>query len=490
MANWFKEYEEEPIVPKAQIPWVYTSDFKAQSKFIKESISSALGRIDTANDDELLNISQHCYNLRSWIRQMGVMGYESLGPAVDAFLHDNFGNANIIHVLQKSAFEKWLNGKTGQYKLGENYFCIYEDEVYYRNFQGDWYAVDAHEVFLITPMLEQVADQAVIGQLELMYEPTPYDKIYHEWQSVDYSGNVTDSLLSVERDICTPEDILNMSRLKIQTIVDKPIAYKHIVSASPGGAGYIEYMIKISYPMTQFVQKRREIAEHTVYLLRDCTMFYELQVAMDVITGKQTSFDQLLIGRKLLSNAKREGGHWFFTQNVLYLAYQKHPHNFEALYDEYSRILRDYVAYSDEFAQHLKDLAEYIDLHIQNALSDNLTITIVDLGFQGSINILVKFIIDNYCLQNSSINTDIHMYVLAEWFKDVYRGKYTSETYSLLTALETLSRNEYMYEYLDESFNKGKLSVKMGSAASQQQANIELIVATMTARIANKLGLV
>ena len=117
-----------------------------------------------------------------------------------------------------------------------------------------------------------------------------------------------------------------------------------------------------------------------------------------------------------------------------------------------------------------------MDAHIPLDLNTETIIDIVDLGFQGSINILVKYVIDRHCRAGRDHKTVVHMYVLAEWFKSVYPGAYSSETYSLLTNIEVLARNELLYDYKLGSFAEGAISVVMGSKEEQEMANTELLV--------------
>lgn len=490
MTDWFKEYESHPVVEKSQIKWNFTKDFQIQSKYIVEDVSSIITRLGNAKDEELLNISQHCYNLLSWARQMDIMGFTGLEYYIDELLLDHFGDKEIILKLQKQSFTKWIKDKTGSQKIGENYFVLHDGRIYYKKLHGQWCVVKEGDVFNLSPEMSVVEDVGTIEALDADYEPSVYHQLYYEWQKGEYKYNIPDNHFSSSGGESTPEDELDKSLAKIKRIIANPVSLEVVRSLGYIDDERLEYLIKISYIMTQFVQTRRGNGEHTIYLLRDCLIFYEIHKTLDILEGVATSSDQLIAGRKLLSNKKREGGHWYFTQEALFFAYEECPDDFNGFYKAFSIILSDYEEYNDEFREFIKKLADYIDLHIPTDLSSGTTVNIVDLGFQGSINILVKYVIDKHCRAGKNHNTEIHMFVLAEWFKSIYSGMYTSETYSLLTNIEVLARNELLYDYKLGSFAESVPSVIMGFEDEQELANEELIVTTMVTSIAKNLRLI
>lgn len=490
MEDWFAEFENRGPVDKANINWFYTLDFKIQGDFIIKDIGSLLEKVNIANSDELLYISQHCFNLISWVSQMGIMGFPTLAPCVDKLLKDNFDNGNIIKEIQENSFKKWLEDKRGQHKIGENHFNIYNGEIYYKNLRGGWNLVDKVEVFKIMPVLGQEPDNTIVEELEKDYRPTEYHKIFTEWQKSAFASDLPEDLFSYVSGETTPGEYLDFTLKNIKEIIKNPVSLDQVEKLNTKGDGYLEYIIKVGYLMAEFVQKRRARGQHTVYLLRDCLIFYEIQKTLDLLEGKETSCDQLIIGRKLLSNKKRVGGHWYFVQEALFYSYIRYPEDYSKFYEEFSRIMKEYKIYNKEFKDFLDKLAVYVKNHIENAIKNNLGIEIVDLGFQGSINVLVKYIIDNYCTGEVNLKTDIHMYVLAEWFKTVYGKRYTSETYSMLTEIEVLARNEYLYDYKTGSFDNGEPTVLMGEEGAQKDAGLELLVTTMVTILSKRLKLV
>ncbi|MBW4061690.1 hypothetical protein HJC99_03935 [Candidatus Saccharibacteria bacterium] len=128
----------------------------------------------------------------------------------------------------------------------------------------------------------------------------------------------------------------------------------------------------------------------------------------------------------------------------------------------------------------------YLGNHIAQAKVTNRRINVIDLGFQGSINMLVKYVLDQYCSQSAKQAADIHMYVVAEWFKGVYHNMYTSNTFSSLTHIEVMARNNAIYQYVPGSLHDGKLTVTYGSKDDQSQADMELTVMAMTILLQNK----
>ncbi len=488
MIDWFEEYEGYPIVEKSQIKWNFTKDFQVQSKYIVDCISSIISRLDGAKDDELLGMSQQCYNLLSWTNQMSIMGFTGLQQYIDELLIDNFADKDIILKLQRQSFAQWAKDKAGNYKLGENYFVFHDGNAYYKKLTNTWYLVDTESIFNLTPEMS-VIEGTVVTVLDSIYKPSVYHQIYSEWQDGEYTHAVPGDFFDYTEGESTPENELEKSLGKIKRILAEPVSLQTVQSNENIDEEHLEYLIKVSYLMAQFAQTRRLSDEHTLYLLRDCVIFYEIHKTLDILEDTMSSSDQLIAGRKLLSNSKREGGHWYFTQEALFFAYEKHPDDFDDFYEDYSEILTAYEAHSEEFREFIHKLAGYIDEHIPENLETDTLIDVVDLGFQGSINILIKYVIDNHCQAGKRHKTTIHMYVLAEWFKSIYPGMYSSETYSLLTNIEVLARNELMYDYKVGSFAEGNVAVVMGTAKQQELANTELLVTTMTTLIAKKLQL-
>lgn len=488
MASWFEDFENRPIRGKDQVPWMLTIEYEIQSKYLIANLKS-LSQIGSASDPELLAAAQHCNNLIAWVEQMRIMGYTGLHDVIENLLEDEFGDRQKLINLRQDYTEAWLHGKSGQYKIGENYFTVYHNKFYYHTLYREWYEVKPSSVFDIMPVFGQKADAQTTVYLNSEYMPTRYQQIYTGWQEAGYTGKLLSDLFLSQTGQTTPEDVLEETTKKIQAIVDNPPALEEIERAVSDKPDYLEYLIKISCLVADFAQERRMSNEYSLYLLRDCAMFHEAQILIDLLEGQRTSHDQVYIGRQSLSSKQRDAGHWYVVQELLLMALQKHPDDFSGFYANFTQYLKDYEEYSTDFATLVQDLARYLDGHITESEQSNRPITVIDLGFQGSINMLVKYVLDNYCLQKTKQPAKVHMYVIAEWFRGVYENMYTSNTFSTLTYIEVMTQNNAIYEYVPWSLQEGNLSITYGSKADQDQADIELTVMIMTVLLSKQLKL-
>jgi hypothetical protein len=172
------------------------------------------------------------------------------------------------------------------------------------------------------------------------------------------------------------------------------------------------------------------------------------------------------------------------------MSLQKNPKDFERFNADFVKSIKDYEDYSPEFSELVQNLTHYLNNHIEEAVRSNKVINVIDLGFQGSINMLVKYVLDRYCLKDAKLAAKINIYVVAEWFKDVYKDMYASNTFSALTNIEVMARNNSIYNYVPWSLRDGGLLVTYGSKEDQARADIELVVMTMTSLIATLSGLI
>lgn len=489
MTDWFEEYESLPVIEKSKIKWTYTKDFEVQSKYIVAYIRSTYEKLESMNDEALLDTSQECYNLISWSVQMKVMGFSGLQHYLDELLVREFNNKDEITNLQYKTFNIWLRDKEGFYKIGDNYFVVADNQVYYRKLDGSWWLVEKSSAFNIYPGFHKAVVGTLVRKLNSISQTSPYETIYQEWMKDEYANNTPSNHYDVVKGTTNPDKVLEITLTKIRKIIDQPVSIHSVLLRGKIDIDSLEQLIKLSFIMVRFTQARRRTDEHTVYLLRDCIMFDEIHKTLDILDQKTTSSDRLIVCRDLLTNKKRRGGHWYFVQEALFFACEKHPKDFAAFFKEFSKILKDYEDYSEEFSNYLKSLSIYIDEHIKQSDS-KLNINFVDLGFQGSINILLKYVVENHSKAPHKRHVNIHMTIVADWFKDIYKGMYYSDTYSLLTVIESLGRNELMYRYVLGSFEKGDIAVNMGTKAEQDISNTELLVSTMVTLISSKLKLV
>jgi hypothetical protein len=189
MASWFQEFESRPIRGKDDIPWPVTIEYEIQSKYFISNLKS-LPDLDTTTDLELLSTAQHCNNLIDYVEQMRVMGYTGFPGVIEDLLEGEFGNRNQLADLRQAYTEKWVRGKSGQHKIGENYFTVYQDRFYYYTYRQVWYEVAPASVFDLMPKLTRKADLKTNKLLEADYRPTRYQQIYASWRDAGYSGKL------------------------------------------------------------------------------------------------------------------------------------------------------------------------------------------------------------------------------------------------------------------------------------------------------------
>jgi hypothetical protein len=487
MTNWIEDIESRPVVDKALINWPITTEFEIQGKFLVEFVQASKTLLGTAGDEALMSIAMQCSNILGWIEQMHVMGFLSLGSHVEKILQDGVGDPDSIRKLLSESVSVWLKNKRGQHKIGESYFTVLNEKFYHRSLSGSWTEIERHAIFDIFPDGTEVNDTFVLSKLHATYIGTPYDQVYGEWQRIGNYKELDLRLMSTEIGISSPESVLDSSLNKIKLILGEVPCIERVISLYPEGMASVEKIIKVSLIMARYVQDRRRANEHTIYLLRDCVMFNEIHHTLDIIEDKSTSHDQLYIGRKILSNKKREGGHWFMAQEILLLSCLTSPSSFEKFYTDYAKKMHEFEHTVEDFSRLVGSLAPYIERHSGN-IAGKLPITIIDLGFQGSINMLLKYIIDTRFSWSSNISTDVNMFVVAEWFKSIYgKKRYGDLPYSLLTFIEDMARNEYLYDYNPDGLKGDSLSVKMGRNENQKKANLELIISTVTTYMAHKL---
>ncbi|MBW4061689.1 hypothetical protein HJC99_03930 [Candidatus Saccharibacteria bacterium] len=324
MANWFNDFESRPLVGKDKIPWLVTVEFEIQSKYFVDNLKR-LPQPDSATDAQLLASSQHCNNLIGWVEQMRIMGYTGLPGVIEDVLADEFGNRQLLADLRQTYTSKWLDGKAGQHKIGENYFTVHQGKFYYSTIHGEWFEVRANTIFDISPIFSHKADIPTTALLTAHHEPTRYQQIYTAWRLAGNSGKMLSAQFSSKSGQTTPEDVLEDTIKKLHIIVEQPVALEAIEQATAGKPNYLEYLIKISCLVADFAEHRRQSGEHTRYLLRYCAMFHEAQILLDIVKHEPTSHDQIYLGRQSLSSSLRDAGHWYVAQELLLLSLQKYP---------------------------------------------------------------------------------------------------------------------------------------------------------------------
>src|SRR5690606_2199554 len=119
--------------------------------------------------------------------------------------------------LQRRSFTRWIEGRTGNHKIGENYFVLHDGSAYYRNIIGAWHTVDVDSIFDLTPTMT-IVQGGIIELLESTYEPSVYDAIYTEWRVGAYEHEVPSSLFKYSAGESTPEKEIEKSIAKIKEL--------------------------------------------------------------------------------------------------------------------------------------------------------------------------------------------------------------------------------------------------------------------------------
>ena len=108
---------------------------------------------------------------------------------------------------------------------------------------------------------------------------------------------------------------------------------------------------------------------------------------------------------------------------------------------------------------------------------------VFDIGFQGSIALLVKYIIDTQIAAEKGISTDVKIEIGAQWSMKLFGERYDGDYFPMLNRVQLLKRSNELYQYKDNSLESAKLTVTMGNYEQQRRAAIELAVLVMVAQI-------
>jgi len=445
-----------------------------------ESISAA--KSSTDNFDGLVELGIDAFNMQRYIDDMSHFGWPEITEKIGEYLEKTYKDKNIIKNIYNEIIAKIKNNFDGQRTIGENDYIIENKIFYYRSLKGAWYEISTEEIFLLLPTLSKKISPEKSSSLEAKYKPTSLDGIYCKWASADDLRSTLNNLLHFEEGTTTPEKYAQSVNTQIKNILSNPPSITAIEKNHDEGENYLESLIKISYKIINFVQPLRGGAKYPLYILRDGMMFSEAHSALDILTGNNFNHGEVMIGRKLLSTSTQPEFYWRLTVDVLYAALRKHPNNFASFEKEYYRLMADAEKKYPELSELFIRLADYLRKHVEAKAGS--TLIMVDTGLQGSVNMLIKYLFDKHSRKNNK--TDIFMFVVGDWFKGIYSGKYASDYYPMMKDIEILSRSENIYNYKPGSFEEGDLKVEMGDKNYQLKANIELIVLTTLCYIMQK----
>ncbi|EKD69923.1 MAG: hypothetical protein ACD_46C00697G0002, partial [uncultured bacterium] len=431
--EFFKHFETILTPKRSDVKnWSVAADFQVFSEFLIRDMQEIQERLKNADDEYLYYVCRHTYNIIDWIRLMVASGLTTFSSAFDPLFEEHFGDKYIFQNTYDSCFEKWVSQKSGQWKIGENFYNIFEGNLYYRNRFGQWFEVDRKTAFDLQPDRISIEDTDLIEKLNSEYKETWYDTIIRRWENKKYQGTLSDDFLSFGNEETSPEEYSNFTIRNIESLLKNPISIAELERWNGGEIVDLEHIVKISAFVLEIVKKRRKDNSHTIYLLRDCQMFYEAHKTLDILNSENTSLDQVLIGRKLLTHELREWGYYIVTLEILYTAHKRYSTNFNEFYDEYARLMDMFVFLNPGFAEKVDNIADYVKEHIK---TDKDKVVVFDIGFQGSIALLTKYIIDRHIKSNGSninLETDIKIGVGAEWSKELFGDRYENDYFPFL----------------------------------------------------------
>ncbi len=475
-------------VKKSERDWFNTPDFAVFSNFIISDLQNIQKMLPSAMDETLYSTCEHIFNIQDWIKLMVEdAGFSRFSQNWQDVFEKELGDRHVLKTLYDSCFDKWLNGKAGQHKIGINFYHIYEGRVYYRNSNKNWFLVDKSTAFDPKPDMDPVNETLLAETLNREYISTGCDELIDRWQKSDFSASLPLDFFAYNQSETSPEEYFDFSFGRIKSLLDNPVSINELEKLSNGTLNNLDYKVMIANYVLDTVEKRRsDTNSHTIYLLRDCLMFYEAHKALDYLKNEQTSADQILVGRKLLSIEPGQWEYYGAMVDSLYTAHLRYPKDFSDFYSEYSRLMNLFVEHNQNFASLIAKLTDYIKAHVS---TDKDKIIVFDIGFQGSIALLTKYVIDYHIRPNRNgkqIETDIEIAIGAVWSMDLYGHRYYSDYFPMLNRIQQLERNNELYHYKHGSVDANGVKVIMGNDQHQREASIELMVLLMIAKLRSK----
>lgn len=484
----FKNFETILTPKKEDIDWSIATDFQVFSEFLIKDIQEMQKRLENADGEYYYYVCRHIFNIQDWIKLIVEnAGFPTFGKSFEVVFSKHFEDKQILQNIYNACFAKWISQKTGQHKIGENFYNILNDKLYYRNRFGQWFEVDRKTAFDLKPDQELTKDNDLINQLNNGYKETWYDAIIKKWEDKKYQGILPEDFLKFDEKETSPEAYSDFTIGQIKTLLKNPVSVTELERWSGGEILDLEHIVKITALVLGIAAKRRKDDSQTIYLLRDSLMFYEAHKILDILSSKDTSADQILIGRRLLTQKSNDRwAYYVVTLECLYVAHQRYPINFSEFYNEYARLIDMFVSLNSGFATRIADLANYIKEHLR---TDKKKIVIFDIGFQGSIALLVKYIIDHHIRPiglNDQMETDIKLSVGAQWSKELFRDRYEDDYFPFLNRTQLMARSDELCHYKEGSLGSGKIEVVMGDKKWQHKASIELVVLVMVALLSQE----
>lgn len=457
-------------------------DFTVFRDYFVQDIKQIKDGLSGADDTYLLQTAEHTYSIIAWMRLIVDNRGEAFSKAFEDTFNKEFGDSKILETLYTECLVKWLSGKKGQYKIGKNTYSTHSGSIYYRDRFERWFEVKKEEVFNIQPAKTIVEDSKILSLLKNSYQPTEIDLIINEWEDQNLDAILPVDFLQFNQEKTTPEEYFTFSIAHLKSLAENPISIAELERWNGGTIVDLEETITVCTSILEYVKNRRNYQSHTIYLLRDSLLFYEAHKIFDIIESKETSSDQLLIGRKMLSHQPNKWGYYIVILEALYEAHKRYPSNYSEFYNEFGRLMDVLVSVNPKFQALIERLLPYIQNHLH---TDKHRVTIFDVGFQGSINLFINHIIDRYISPNAEypIETDIEIAVGALWSKELFGERFKSDFFPFLDQVQRMATSDELYHYEFNGLNDTQVTVTMGNKNWQKKAAIERAVLVMLARL-------
>jgi len=483
---FFKNFDK--ILDPSKTPTIKAvsqgADFRVFSEYFIKDIYDIQSRLTNADDEYLLYVCEHLFNLIDWLRLILENRNPVFGDALETLFDNEFGDSRIWHTIYDQCFEAWAQGKEGQYRVGMNTYSIVNDALYYRNRFGQWFKIDKAEAFDVKPPQTSLGDSSLVSRLDKNYQATPYDSVLERWQNANYQGTLPPDFSIFDKNTTSPEEYFAFTLKNIQHLLDNPVSITELERWYGEPITDLEDTVKLCTSALDIIKARRKDDNFTVYLLRDCMIFYELDKTLNILNKEEAQSGHLLVGRSALSHKNGQWGYYIVILEALYEAHLRYPTDFPNFYREFSRLLDLFASVNEGFRDIIDNVAEYVRARIQTSKKK---VVIFDVGFQGSINLFVKYVIDKHIhptSADSDIQTDIEVSVGAEWSRELFGDISLGYYFPFLNRFQQLTRSDELYHYQFGSLKNGQVKITMADAQHQRKAAVELAVLVTVARLA------
>jgi|GEM_PF-6579967 len=460
---------------------------KADFEFVKEYILRRTGELqkdvsELEDPAQLFENVRHARAFQEFVN-VEVFGHPNITRILKDSLRISFGSEDVLNTIQDESFAKATKELSGQHLIGHNEYVVHEGKIFYRSLMGAWYQINPRDAFVLFPTLETKVEPYLEEQFEKMYKKPEDHLLFELWQNKQTVSGPVDHLIRIEAEDTSPEQYFARTTTQIEKILKSPVSFEKLNAAHQQDIHYLELVWKVCYQLARVTSHIRAKNKHTVYLLRDGMMMAEIQKITDVLKGERTVSDQVMINRKVLSIPDKPHHYYFMLVDALYEGMRMYPSNFESCYEAFSRLVLERERNDSGFEQLIERLSSYVADSITKSERE---IMIVDTGFLGTINFLVKYILDHKL--SGYPHSDVFLCVTEEWFTGIYKNKWWEQP-SFVREIEFINRSDKLYTYKEGSLETGSVLVEMGKPDAQRLANIELIVMTTVCALMHERGM-